>query len=96
MRRFFFILIIFTSLSNCTQYSAVISPSITLASGGTITQATSSFSSSLFVSKAKQNLEENITSENICPTVHTSELNKIFFETLEHMDCIYDPMSIYR
>ena len=33
--------------------------------------------------------------------VHTGqnydyELNQIFFETLDHMDCFYDPMSIYR
>ena len=33
--------------------------------------------------------------------VHTGqnydyELNEIFFETLEHMDCIYDPMSVLR
>ena len=24
------------------------------------------------------------------------ELNQIFFETIEHTDCFYDPMSIYR
>ena len=33
---------------------------------------------------------------NICQTVHTSSLNEVFFETVEHMDCFYDPMSIYR
>ena len=37
-----------------------------------------------------------IKNENICSKVHTAELNAIFFETLEQMDCFYDPMSIYR
>ncbi len=96
VRRLYFFLLILPLLSNCSQYSAILSPSVTLASGGTITQATSSLSSSLFINKASQNLKVEMLSENICPTVHTSELNKIFFETLEHMDCNYDPMSIYR
>ena len=34
--------------------------------------------------------------EKICPTVHSSELNKIFFETIDHMDCYVDPMSIHK
>ena len=33
--------------------------------------------------------------------VHTGqnydyELNEIFFETIDHMDCYFDPMSIHR
>ena len=37
-----------------------------------------------------------LNNEKICPTAHSSELSQIFFETLEHKDCFYDPMSIYR
>ncbi len=96
MKKFFLLFFILPFLANCTQYSAMLSPSVTLASGGTITQATSSLTSSFAINKAKQNLITEIKSEKICPTVHTSELNKIFFETVDHMDCIYDPMSIYR
>lgn len=95
-KKFFFTLLIIPFLSNCTQYSAMLSPSITLASGGTMTQATTSLSSSLAMNKAKQNYIKETKIEKICPTVHTSELNKIFFETVDQMDCIYDPMSIYR
>ena len=36
----------------------------------------------------------NLKAENICPTTHSSELNRIFLETIEHMDCYYDPLSI--
>ena len=51
---------------------------------------------SLGIKNVKQSLTDEISSENICPTFHSSELSQIFFETLDHMDCEYDPMSIYR
>ena len=95
-KKFFFTLLIIPFLSNCTQYSAMLSPSITLASGGTMTQATTSLSSSLAMNKAKSNYMAEKKIEKICPTFHTSNLNKIFFETVDQMDCIYDPMSIHR
>jgi hypothetical protein len=48
------------------------------------------------MNNAKKNIIAEINSQNICPTIHSSELTEIFFETLEQMDCEYDPMSIYR
>ena len=83
-------------LSNCGQYSAMIGPSYTLVETGNILQASSSLSSSLAMKNAKQSFVDDINSNDICPTVHSSELSAIFFETLENMDCHYDPMSIYR
>ncbi len=81
-------------LSNCTQYSAMLSPALTLAHTGNIAQATSS----LAINKAKNEYVEslNLNAELICPTHHSSELNEIFFETIDHMDCYYDPLSILR
>ena len=89
-------LLLIPLLNNCTQYSAMVGPSITLAKTGSILQTTTSLSSSLAMTTIKTNFANELKSENICPTVHTSELNKMFFETLEHLDCFYDPMSIYR
>ena len=83
-------------LSNCTQYSAMVGPTLTLAESGSVIQATTSLSRSLAMTNVKQSLTDEIKSENICPTFHSSELSQIFFETLDHMDCEYDPMSIYR
>ena len=83
-------------LTNCGQYSAMIGPSYTLVETGNILQASSSLSSSLAMKNAKQSIVDEINSNDICPTVHSSELSAIFFETLENMDCHYDPMSIYR
>ena len=81
-------------LSNCTQYSAMLSPALTLAHTGNIAQATSS----LAINKAKDEYvgSLNLNAELICPTHHSSELNEIFFETIDHMDCYYDPLSVLR
>ena len=54
MKKLILILIVFPLLSNCTQYSAMMNPSITLATGGTISQASTSFASSLAVKEAKE------------------------------------------
>ena len=96
MKKILFALLLIPLLNNCSQYSAMIGPSYTLVETGNILQATSSFSSSLAMNNAKQSLINDISRENICPITHSSDLNKIFFETLEHMDCTNDPMSIYR
>tara|TARA_A100000164_G_C21606509_1_gene630043 strand:+ start:335 stop:628 length:294 start_codon:yes stop_codon:yes gene_type:complete len=90
------LILVLPLITNCAQYSSMLSPGVTLASGGTVAQATSSLTSSVAINSFKQNYQAEVNSELICPTVHSSELNKIFFETLEHMDCFYDPMSIYR
>ena len=46
--------------------------------------------------KFKEDYINELNVEKICPTVHSSELNEIFFETIDHMDCHFDPMSIHR
>ena len=96
MKRIFLLLFLIPVLSNCTQYSAMMNPSITLATGGTISQASTSFASSLAVREAKKGLQAEVTEQGYCQTFHSSELNEIFFETIDQSDCIYDPMSIYR
>ena len=74
----------------------MISPALTLAHTGSLAQASTSFSSSLAINEVKKEYVNNLEAERICPTVHSSELNAIFFETLEHTGCYYDPLSILR
>ena len=74
----------------------MIGPTLTLAETGSVLQATSSLSGSLAMNGAKKNMMAELNNQNICPTFHSSELSEIFFETLDQMDCVYDPMSIYR
>ena len=83
-------------LSNCTQYSAMISPALTLAHTGSLAQASTSLSSSLAINEVKKEFTNNLEAERICPTFHSSELSAVFFETLEHTGCYYDPLSILR
>ena len=95
MKKILLLILMLPVLSNCGQYSAMIGPSYTLVETGSILQASSSLSSSLAMSSAKQSIIDDINNDT-CPVVHSSELSEIFFETLEHMDCFNDPMSIYR
>ena len=83
-------------LSNCAQYSAMLSPALTLAHTGSFAQATTSLSSSLAIKEVKKEYTHNLEAEGICPTVHSAELNAIFFETIVHTGCYYDPLSILR
>ena len=96
MKRYLLILLFIPLLSNCTQYNAMVGPSITFAQTGSIIQASTSLSSSLMINKVKEDFVNELEAERICPTYHSAELNQIFFETIEHMDCYFDPMSIYR
>ena len=96
MKKIFIVLMMLPILSNCTQYSAMIGPSYTLAETGNFLQATTSLSRSIAANNVKSNLIQEVKSDNYCETFHTSELNQIFFETLEEMDCYYDPLSILR
>ena len=74
----------------------MLSPALTLAHTGSLAQASTSLSSSLAINEVKKEYTNNLQAERICPTVHSSELNAIFFETLEHTGCYYDPLSILR
>ena len=96
MKKILLTILLLPFLSNCTQYSAMVGPTLTLAETGSLIQATTSLSTSLGIKNVKQSLTDEIRGENICPTFHSSELSQIFFETLDEMDCEYDPMSIYR
>ena len=74
----------------------MLSPALTLAHTGSIGQATTSLSSSLAIKEVKKEYTHNLEAEGICPTVHSAELNAIFFETIVHTGCYYDPLSILR
>ena len=83
-------------LNNCGPYSAALGPSLTLINSGSVLQASTSYAGSSVMKKFKEDYTNELNVEKICPTVHSSELNEIFFETIEHMDCYFDPMSIHR
>ena len=83
-------------LNSCGPFSAAVGPSLTLVKSGSILQASASYAGSSVMKKFKEDYTNELNVEKICPTIHSSELNEIFFETIEHMDCYFDPMSIHR
>ena len=92
------ILLVITTLfflTGCSQYSAMVGPSITLVESGSVLQATTSYGSSYGMNIARQNISEELKTDRICQTVHSSDLSKIFVETFDE-NFLYDQMSIYR
>ena len=74
----------------------MVSPALTLAHSGSFAQATTSLSSSLAINGVKKEYTNNLEAERICQTFHSSEINNIFFETIEETGCYHDPLSVLR
>ena len=74
----------------------MIGPSLTLVETGSVLQATTSYGSSYSAGIVRQSVTEELKVERICQTYHSSDLSKIFFETQDRDNCVFDPMSIYR
>ena len=68
-----------------------------MAQTGSFAQASTALSKSIAINEVKKEYVANsLTAERICPSAHSAEINRVFFETLEEMDCYYDPLSILR
>ncbi len=96
MKKYFLYLAFCLLLSGCGQYTSMIGPSLTLVETGSVLQATTSYGSSYSAGIVRQSVTEELKAERICQTHHSSDLSKIFFETLDRDNCFFDPMSIYR
>ena len=96
MKKILLIFLLLPLLNHCSQYTAMVGQSVTFAETGNVLQSSASLSSSLAMNKLNQNYKKELDSEKYCQTVHSSELNRIFFETIDSINCYYDPMSIYR
>ncbi len=83
-------------LTSCGQYSAMVGPSYTLVESGSVLQATNSYGSSYLFKTVRQKQLNEVNNKRMCQEINSSELHSIFFETQDKLDCVYDPMSIYR
>ena len=81
-------------LSGCAQSTAMIGPALTLDSSGKMSQASVTY----FTNKAVENetgmnalqyvADKTLDSKiRECEIVHSAEINQIFFETLDELDC---------
>ena len=91
------ILLIFGSviLNGCAEYSALVGPTYTLANSGSVLKASGSLAAGYAVRRATGtdvgDAFINTRQTRACRIIHSSNLNQIFFETLDGIDCMKDP-----
>ena len=85
-------LAIFTQ--GCSSQSSFFGSGITIASGGSISQTSLTAGANFFLKEATgKNSIEHIADKTIyaelrkCEINHSAEINKIFFDTLDQIDC---------
>ena len=66
MKKVLLILFLLPLLSNCTQYTAMVGPSLTMVESGNILKASSSLSSSFAMKNMKQNLVFIVRHQQVC------------------------------
>ena len=110
MRKNIFFIVIFIVLNGCAQYSSIVGPTYTMAKTGNLMLTGASVATSYGIKKTTgytpgehiNSLVKNSSSlkeeesYKECQTIHSSSLNKIFFETLDEIDCFQDPFSILK
>ncbi len=92
MKRIISLIFAFAILNSCAEYTALVGPSYTMTNTGSIMKAGSSFAAGYTFRKATDgsygDAFTNTSSTRTCKIKHSSDLNKIFFETLDEIDCV--------
>ena len=104
MKKIFLLLPVILFLNGCFQTTSMMGPTYTLVKTGNVVQAGSSIATSYGIkSTLGQSPSEIIFSfakkdskTRECETFHSSNLNKIFFDTLDEIDCLRNPFSILK
>ena len=95
MYKNFLVLLIIVFLQGCgSQTSSYISSGLTLASGGSTAKNIFATGANLYIeNKTGKNTFQHVTDKTLdheireCEITHSAEINKIFFETLDEIDC---------
>ena len=104
MKKSIFFVGIFIILSGCAEYSAFLGPSYTMVKTGSVVHAgnsaVASYGFKRVIGESPGDFVNSFFSKNEetreCRTLHSSNLNEIFFNTLDEIDCFRDPFSILR
>ena len=104
MKKIFLLLFVIFFLNGCVQTTSMMGPTYTLVKTGSVVQAGSSIATSYGIkSTLGQSPSEIIfsfakkeNSSRECQTFHSSDLNEIFFDTLDEIDCLRNPFSILK
>ena len=95
MYKNFLVLLIVIFLQGCgSQTSSYISSGLTLASGGTTAKSIFATGTNLYIeNKTGKNTLQHVSDKTLdyeireCEINHSAEINKIFFATLDQIDC---------
>tara|TARA_B100000886_G_C20366584_1_gene467606 strand:- start:861 stop:1178 length:318 start_codon:yes stop_codon:yes gene_type:complete len=89
---FVYVLLIFTN--GCSSHSSLLGSGITIVSGGSISQTSLTAGANLFLKETTgKSSIEHIADKTIyaetrkCEINHSAEINQIFFDTLDQIDC---------
>ncbi len=100
MKKIILFIFVAVLLNGCAEYTSFLGPSITVAKTGNVTRAGSTLAASYGLEhgtgvSAKSLVEESAEVRE-CKIVHSAEINKIFFQTLDEIDCVRHDPSILR
>tara|TARA_Y100000590_G_scaffold387572_1_gene461243 strand:+ start:58 stop:357 length:300 start_codon:yes stop_codon:yes gene_type:complete len=95
MKKFLFIFFSLIVLQGCsTQTTSYLSSGLTLASGGTTAKSIFATGTNIYIeNKTGKNTFQHVKDKTLdseirkCEITHSAEINKIFFETLDQIDC---------
>jgi uncharacterized lipoprotein YajG len=98
MQKLFFLLLTLIFLQGCSgQTTTYLSSGLSIASGGKLAENILAVGSSLYIEKktGKNTLQyvadKTVDSEiRKCEITHSAEINEIFFETLDEIDCKFN------
>ena len=95
MKKFLFIFFSLIVLQGCsTQTTSYLSSGLTLASGGTTAKSILATGTNIYIeNKTGKNTFQHVKDKTLdseirkCEITHSAEINKIFFETLDQINC---------
>ena len=104
MRKSVLLITTLVFLNACAEYSSLLGPSYTMVKTGSVINAGKSVAAKYGFKKVTGKSPGDFVNsffsrdEEIreCQTLHSSNLNKIFFTTLDEIDCFRDPFSILK
>ena len=95
MKKFLFIFFSLIVLQGCsTQTTSYLSSGLTIASGGTTAKSIFATGTNIYIeNKTGKNTFQHVKDKTLdseirkCEITHSAEINKIFFETLDQINC---------
>jgi|TARA_B100000929_G_scaffold239026_1_gene196030 hypothetical protein len=103
MKKIVFLISTLTILNGCAESTALLAPIYTMANSGSVLQTGNSIAMTYVSKKAinqsgGKSIINSLVDADIreCQTIHSAELNEIFFYTLDEIGCYKDPFSILR